>query len=77
MNNSGSDKRELFTLKQALEASTRDMMLPPLKLMLLYNGWSGTIDVEVPIIQLTTLDKGSDAKTVKTGIDEPSYTLQP
>ena len=77
MNNSGSDKRELFTLKQALEVSTRDMMLPPLKLMLLYNGWSGTIDVEVPIIQLTTLDKGSDAKTVKTGTDEPSYTLQP
>lgn len=63
MNNSGSDKRELFTLKQALDIPFRDMILPIYRMMLYYNGLHGKIGVDVPIVQLTTLDKGKDAKS--------------
>ena len=66
MNNSGSDKRELFTLKQALETACRHVMLPPFLLMLYFNGWHEDYTVEIPIIQLTTLDENKDAKKVST-----------
>lgn len=59
-NNSGSDKRELFTMKQALEISYHDIMLVPYRVILLYNGWTDT-KIEVPLIMLTTLDKNTDA----------------
>ena len=61
-NNSGSDKRELFTLKQALETSFHDLMKTPYEVMLYFNGWEQEVYVDVPMILLTTLDKGTDAK---------------
>jgi len=62
-NNSGSDKRELFTMKQAMEKSFHDLLLEPLRVVCEYNGWD---DAEpcVPMIQLTTLDKHADARRV-------------
>lgn len=60
MNNSGSDKRELFTMKQALETAWRYFLLRPLRLALSYNGWD-CVETEVPLIQLTTLDRHADA----------------
>ena len=64
MNNSGSDKRELFTLKQAIEKPCHDILTKPYHLILHYNGWSDKVTVDVPMIQLTTLDENKDAKKV-------------
>ena len=68
MNNSGSDKRELFTLKQAIEKAFHDIMEVPFHVIMHYNGWDEKFAIDVPIIQLTTLDKNKDAeeKTVNT-----------
>lgn len=64
MNNSGSDKRELFTLKQALEKPFHDVMTKPYHVILHYNGWADKCTVDVPMIMLTTLDENKDAKKV-------------
>ena len=64
MNNSGSDKRELFTMKQALEKPFHDVMMKPYHVVLHYNGWSDNVTVEVPMLMLTTLDENKDAKEV-------------
>ena len=68
MNNSGSDKRELFTLKQAIEKSFHDVMEVPFHVVSYYNGWADKYTLDVPIIQLTTIDENKDAKetTVNT-----------
>lgn len=58
-NNSGSDKRELFTMKQALETAFHDILLLPLHLVAQYNGWN--VVPTVPMIMLTTLDQHTDA----------------
>lgn len=63
-NNSGSDKRELFTLKQSLEAAFHDMLCKVHTLIIHYNGWTG-ICPSVPLIMLTTLDKNADAKKIQ------------
>lgn len=60
-NNSGSDKRELFTMKQALEIAFHDMLLTPLNIAIWYNQWPH-IQPTIPMIQLTTLDQHTDAK---------------
>ena len=59
-NNSGSDKRELFTMKQALETAFHHVLLRPLQLVCAYNGWTD-VHPTVPMILLTTLDKHKDA----------------
>ena len=64
MNNSGSDKRELFTMKQALEKPFHDVMMKPCHVILHYNGWSKNVTVDVPMLMLTTLDENKDAKEV-------------
>ena len=64
MNNSGSDKRELFTLKQAIEKPCHDVMCKPYHVILHYNGWHDRATVDVPMIVLTTLDEKRDAKKV-------------
>ena len=61
-NNSGSDKRELFTLKQSLEIAFHDLMATPHFLIIEYNKWGERIYPDVPMILLTTLDKNTDAK---------------
>ena len=69
MNNSGSDKRELFTLKQALEKPMHDVMCKPYHVILHYNGWNKKATIDVPMIQLTTLDENKDAKKVSVSQD--------
>lgn len=66
MNNSGSDKRELFTMKQALETMPHDMMMMVHDTVIHFNGWSDKVYPDVPMILLTTLDKNTDAKQVTT-----------
>jgi hypothetical protein len=66
MNNSGSDKRELFTMKQALETMPHDMMMTVHNTVIYFNGWQGKVYADVPMILLTTLDKNTDAKEVTT-----------
>ena len=69
MNNSGSDKRELFTMKQALEKPFHDVMMKPYHVILHYNGWSKNVTVDVPMLMLTTLDENKDAEKVTTDDD--------
>ena len=64
MNNSGSDKRELYTIAQALQKPYHDLMFLVHRIIIKFNGWTG-VKPEVPFIQLTTLDEGTDAKEVK------------
>lgn len=66
LNNSGSDKRELFTMKQVLETMPHDMMMPVHNAIIFYNGWEDKVYPDIPIIMLTTLDKNTDAKQVST-----------
>ncbi|MCH3994291.1 MAG: hypothetical protein LKE54_04440 [Prevotella sp.] len=65
MNNSGSDKRELFLLKQATETAFHDVLLEPFRVLIYFNGWNKKVDVDVPMIILTTLDENKETKTVK------------
>ena len=69
-NNSGSDKRELFTLKQYLEGAFHDMLMKVYNTIIYINGWNTKIRVDIPIITLTTLDQNKDAK-VQT-VDKPA-----
>lgn len=69
MNNSGSDKRELFLLKQAAETAFHDVLLEPFRVMLYYNNWQEKYDVDVPFIVLTTLDENKEKKEVKPNPD--------
>lgn len=64
-NNSGSDKRELFTMKQALERAWHDIQMTPWHLVLHYNGWADRLRPEIPLLMLTTLDEHTDAKTIE------------
>lgn len=70
-NNSGSDKRELFTMKQALEIAFHDILLMPLRLVCVFNGWL-KVEPFVPMIQLTTLDEHADSKKVAVKTKEAS-----
>lgn len=65
---SGSDKRELFTMKQALEKAIRDIILEPYYVIKEFNQWD--IDFEIPFVMLTTLDKKADAKEVTSNTQE-------
>ena len=58
------DKRELLTLAQALQKPFHDVMAKPYHVLCHYNGWSNDVTVDVPMIQLTTLDENKDAKKV-------------
>jgi hypothetical protein len=60
---SGTDKRELFIIKQALLKPIRDRLLRPLYLVKAVNKWPADIHFAIPNIELTTLDKN------KTGVE--------
>lgn len=62
MNNSGSDKRELFNLKQLCETAFHDILLQPIRTILWFNDWHRLVDVDVPILMMTTLDKNTEVK---------------
>lgn len=62
-NNSGSDKRELYTIAQALQKPYHDLLFAVHRIIIRFNGWKGVKSI-IPFIQLTTLDENHDAKTV-------------
>ena len=62
-NNSGSDKRELYTIAQALQKPYHDLLFTVHHIICEFNGWEN-VTVEVPLVQLTTLDENRDAKVV-------------
>ena len=68
-NNSGSDKRELFTLKQTLETAFRDMLLKVHELIVWFNGCNGKVVPSIPFVLLTPLDQKTDAKQINPSID--------
>ncbi len=63
-NNSGSDKRELYTIAQALQKPYHDLLFTVHRIIIRFNGWK-KVTVRVPFMQLTTLDQHTDAKEVK------------
>lgn len=65
MNNSGSDKRELYTIAQASQKAYHDLLFTVHRILIKYNAWAGA-RVECPFVQLTTLDEHKDAKLVST-----------
>ena len=62
-NNSGSDKRELYTIAQALQKPYHDLLFLPHRIIIKFNKWQGA-QPECPFIMLTTLDENKDAKEV-------------
>ena len=62
-NNSGSDKRELYTIAQALQKPYHDLLFTVHQMIIRFNQWSGC-KVDVPFIQLTLLSEHQDAKSV-------------
>ena len=60
----GTEARELFTMKQALERLPRDIMLQPYYMLNEVNGWD--LEHDIPDMMLTTLDEKTDAKEVST-----------
>lgn len=64
-NNSGSDKRELYTIAQALQKPYHDLLFHVHDIIIRFNGWKG-VHPDCQFIQLTTLDEHADAKKVST-----------
>ena len=67
-NNSGSDKRELYTIAQALQKPYHDLLFTVHRIIMKFNQWKNAFP-ECPFIQLTTLDENKDAKQVS--VDRP------
>ena len=67
-NNSGSDKRELYTIAQSLQKPYHDLLFIPHFLIIAFNRWEGAFP-DCPFIQLTTLDEHQDAKSVTLNPD--------
>lgn len=64
-NNSGSDKRELYIIAQALQKPYHDLLFTVHQIIMKFNNWKGAFP-DCPFIQLTTLDENRDAKTVSS-----------
>jgi len=47
-NNSGSDKRELYTIAQALQKPYHDLLFTVHRIIIKFNGWQG-VTVDVPL----------------------------
>ena len=62
-NNSGSDKRELYTIAQALQKPYHDLLFRVHQIIIRYNGWT-KVKPMCPFVMLTTLDENKDAKLV-------------
>jgi hypothetical protein len=70
-NLSGSNVREIFTMKQALETAFKDILLEPYILIKNYNGWD-EVEFDIPFMQLTTLDQNTGAKSTSTNPNQNS-----
>lgn len=64
-NNSGSDKRELYVIAQALQKPYHDLLFNVHNIIIRFNGWTG-VKPDCPFIMPTTLDENRDAKLVTT-----------
>lgn len=60
-NNSGSDKRELYNISQAMQKPYHDMIFKAMKTVIRFNEWKDVYP-EVPFIQMTTLDKNTETE---------------
>ena len=74
-NNSGSDKRELYTIAQALQKPYHDLLFNVHRLIIRFNHWDKARP-DCPFIQLTTLDENKDAKQVSTEQQKPDRHRQ-
>ena len=72
-NNSGSDKRELYTIAQALQKPYHDLLFLPHEIIIRFNHWD-KVHPDCPFIQLTTLDEHADAKEVTPKSDKTDVT---
>ncbi|MEF8811442.1 MAG: hypothetical protein V5A47_11000 [Bacteroidales bacterium] len=61
---SGTDKRELFTMKQSLQRPFKNLLMTPVKVVKGFNQWPKEVTFDIPMLLLTTLDQGTDAKKV-------------
>ncbi len=59
---SGTDKREMFIIKQALMKPFRDLILSPFYLIKQVNNWPKDIHFTIPNLVLTTLDENRESK---------------
>lgn len=59
---------ELYTISQALQKPYHDLPFTVHRIIIRFNGWQGAT-VDVPFIQLTTLDEQTDAKPVTNNPD--------
>ena len=59
---SGSEARELFTIKQAMLKPVRDSLVLPLYIAKKLNKWPSDIHFAIPNLVLTTLDKGTGSE---------------
>jgi len=57
----GTEARELFIIKQALQKPIRDLFVQPLYIAKNINGWDPDIHFIIPNIMLTTLDQNTGA----------------
>lgn len=67
-NNSGSDKRELYTIAHALQKPYHDILFTVHWMIIRFNQWKGVRPVS-RFVQLTTLDEHRDAKEVSMDND--------
>lgn len=58
----GTEARELFIIKQALQKPIRDLFVLPLYIVKNINGWDPDVHFVIPNIMLTTLDKNTGAE---------------
>jgi hypothetical protein len=60
----GTEARELFIIKQAMQKAIRQMILQELYVIKQINGWPAALKFDVPNLVLTTLDAGTGAVKV-------------
>ena len=65
----GTDKRELFMIKQALMKPYVDRILRVFSLIKKFNKWDENFFVSIPEYVFTTLDKNKSGKEVKENVD--------
>ncbi len=64
----GTDKRELFMIKQALLYPTTSRLLLPLYLIKRYNGWAENLVFTLPTYKFTTLDQEKSGKVIENDV---------
>ena len=75
-NNSGSDKRELYTIAQARQKPYPDLLFTVHRIIIRFNNWKNVIP-DCPFIMLSTLDENRDAKLVTTKPKTTKETNEP